>query len=412
MASDLNKHLIYFASICAMSFSAFSQDVPKDINPDTLEDIQNQTEAQKKIEADLKAQRDEVLSDVKTLTGDINQMSTQLSTLTRQETALSSELEQLMTQKQSVETDLLTDKAAMTQVLAALQRIESNPPPALAVQPNDASDAARVGLLMASLNTQLGERVKVLRISIDDLDRLRGEIETKQSELDATRQSVQSRQKNLRTRIAEKNKLERSLSADYGEAQAKREALAAEAQSLQELINRLEYSSRDIIPRIKPDPNAPATQANSRPPQNQTTQPVTFGAGAIRFSTSKGRLYSPVTGTLKKKYSAAHPGISVETAGNAEVFAPAAGRVDFAGAFKNYGNVVIINVSDGYFVLLTGLGQLHVQGNSNVSAGDSVALMPVNSSSREKLYIEVRKNGSTVDPIPWFGTTFARVNNG
>ena len=132
----------------------------------------------------------------------------------------------------------------------------------------------------------------------------------------------------------------------------------------------------------------------------------------MRFSASKGRLFSPVTGTLKKKYSTAHPGITVETAGNAEVFAPAAGRVDFAGAFKNYGNVVIINVSDGYFVLLTGLGQLHVQGNSEVSAGDSVALMPVNSSSNEKLYIEVRKNGSTRDPVPWFGTTFAHVNNG
>lgn len=412
MVSKINKYLACLVLIFAVPLSAMSQDTPQDIDPDTLEEIQNQTEAQKKIEADLKAKRDKVLSDVKSLTGDINQMATQLSSLSRQEAELSSELEQLIAQKQTIETSILADKSAMTQILAALQRIESNPPPALAVQPNDAADAARAGLLMSGLNKQLGERVDILRVSLEDLENFRVEIETKQSELDTTRQSVQSRQTSLRTRVTEKNQLERSLSADYGEAQAKREALAAEAQSLQELINRLEYSSRDIIPRIKPVPNAPSTQASSRAPLSQTTQPVTFDSGAVRFSASKGKLYSPVTGTLTKKYSSAHPGISIAAAASAEVFAPAAGRVDFAGAFKNYGNVVIINVGDGYFVLLTGLGQLHVQGDSEVSAGDSVALMPVNSSSNEKLYIEVRKNGSTTDPVPWFGTTFAHVNNG
>ena len=71
-----------------------------------------------------------------------------------------------------------------------------------------------------------------------------------------------------------------------------------------------------------------------------------------------------------------------------------------------------MNVDDGYFVLLTGLGELYVQNGTNVSAGEAVGLMPVNSQSDEKLYIEVRKNGSTADPLPWFGTAFAKSARG
>ncbi len=378
----------------------------QDLDPDKLEEIQKQTEAEAQIENEIKAKRDQVLSEIKSLKTNINQTSSQISRLSQQESEMSQELSQLEIQKSELEAIITKDKASMTRIMAALQRIENNPPPSFAVRPNDAADSVRAGLLMRNVNSQLGLRVTRLKTSLDELELLRADIANKKAAQNSNRQKLQAKQSILQNQVTEKNQLERSLTADYGEAQARRQALAAEAQNLQELINRLEYSSREVIPRIKPDPNAPKSEQPAISNRRET-RPVNLSSDDIRFSRSKGNLFSPVTGTLVKGYSSAHPGITIETEGSTEVFAPAAGRIDFAGAFKNYGNVVIINAGDGYFILLTGLGQLHIQGGSDVSAGDSLALMPVNSASNEKLYIEVRKNGSTLDPVPWFGTTFA-----
>ena len=81
------------------------------------------------------------------------------------------------------------------------------------------------------------------------------------------------------------------------------------------------------------------------------------------------------------------------------MLAPYAGRVEFSGPFKNYDNVIILNVGDGYFVLLTGLERLNVSAGERVKRGEPVGAMPQEPNA--ELYIELRKNGSPVNPEPW-----------
>jgi len=89
-----------------------------------------------------------------------------------------------------------------------------------------------------------------------------------------------------------------------------------------------------------------------------------------------------------------------------QVIAPYSGRIEFSGPFKNYNNVIILNVGDGYFILMTGLGDIYAQTGQNVVSGEPIGLMP-RIPKKTELYIEFRKNGAPINPTPWLGTSFA-----
>jgi septal ring factor EnvC (AmiA/AmiB activator) len=99
--------------------------------------------------------------------------------------------------------------------------------------------------------------------------------------------------------------------------------------------------------------------------------------------------------------------MTVTASSKSQVVAPASARVEFAGDFKNYDKVVILNMDDGYFLLLTGLGETFPETGEIVSAGQPLGLMPFNPKNKTELYIELRKDGATINPKPWLGTAFA-----
>ncbi|NNE58845.1 MAG: peptidoglycan DD-metalloendopeptidase family protein [Hellea sp.] len=401
------RFYIFIGALLAMPSLSTAQD----IDPDKLEQISQAEKDQKAIELELSKKRNAINAEIKSIRSDLIGLSKNINDLENEQSNLSSQLTAMEFEEQNIRLNISQDRQSLSQLLSALQRIENNPPPPFLADPDDAASAARAGLLMQNLSAQLDQRVKKLVLQLDALDQIRAEIALKQKELADNQNTIQKRQQNLEGKAGEKNKLERSLTLDYEAAQARRMALAREAATLKELIDSLERSGNDIVPRIKPDPADPninAPTATSSTPR--MTQPVKLPPGALRFAKSKGKLYPPASGSVVQKYSTSHPGISIATTDRAQIAAPAAGRVEFAGAFKNYDNVVILNVDDGYFLLLTGLGTLYVQSEAEISAGEPVGLMPVNSSSGEKLYIEIRKNGSTIDPMPWFGTSFAKQN--
>ena len=399
-----------FASLLMVSAACLSVHVQpwaQDVDPSRLENLKNEAELEKVREAEIKAQQDKVKTEIKALSGEVRQVSSRLSKLETEQKQIIEKLTELGNQEMAMGSEITGKRQSVTKLLAALQRIENNPPPALATSPQDAANASRAGLLMKNLTLQLNDRVTDLNANLVKLNTVKDQVRVQQAVLSENQKSVSERKKQIEDKVSKKNTLERSLNADYAAAQRRRMALAAQAQDLQDLIEQLERKSREIIPRIKPDPNAKEPDPDPSP-GSIASQPVTFPKGALRFSKSKKKLHPPVIGRLAKRYSSSHPGIAISAAKGTQVWAPAAGRVEFAGPFKNFDQVAILNVGDGYYVLLTGLGRLLIQSDSEVSAGDPIGLMPVNSSSNEKLYIEVRKNGSTTDPSPWFGTTFAK----
>ena len=92
--------------------------------------------------------------------------------------------------------------------------------------------------------------------------------------------------------------------------------------------------------------------------------------------------------------------------------APADGAVLFAGAYRSYGQLLIIDAGGGYYVLLAGMDRINVQSGQSVLAGEPVGVMGDGSArmataaavgaGRPVLYIELRKDGTAIDPGPWW----------
>ena len=94
--------------------------------------------------------------------------------------------------------------------------------------------------------------------------------------------------------------------------------------------------------------------------------------------------------------------------GNAPVVAVHDGKVIYAGPFRGYGRIIIIEHGQGFLTLLAGLDRIDIQAGQTVLAGEPVGTMqgPVgkDDARSRRLYIELRRNGAPVDPLAWLST--------
>jgi murein hydrolase activator len=112
----------------------------------------------------------------------------------------------------------------------------------------------------------------------------------------------------------------------------------------------------------------------------------------------------------KTQFGGSSKGIVIETRGGALVTAPADGWIVYAGEFRSYGQLLIINAGGGYHILVAGLAQIDVQPGQFVLAAEAIGTMSAQSksagdqsqSAAPVLYIEFRKDGQPIDPDPWW----------
>jgi septal ring factor EnvC (AmiA/AmiB activator) len=197
---------------------------------------------------------------------------------------------------------------------------------------------------------------------------------------------------------------ERALDAERKRAGV----LARQAHDLKELIARLE---QEAAAHAAPSPSEPGPV----PPRE-----VARLGPAVAFASAKGTLRLPVSGVRIRQFGGpdglggVQKGLSVATRIGAQVTAPSDAWVVYAGPFRSYGQLLILNAGGGYHVLLAGMDRISVQLGQFVLTGEPVATMgggPKSAaavaigSGQPTLYIEFRKDGSPVDPGPWWAKT-------
>jgi murein hydrolase activator len=129
-------------------------------------------------------------------------------------------------------------------------------------------------------------------------------------------------------------------------------------------------------------------------------KPVPLPAG---FEESQGKLPLPLSGKIIRDTSRNGPkGILIEAPRGAEVKAVFPGRVDFSGALKGYGHVVVINHGGRYFTVSAQLGKRAKETGEDVKAGDVIgALAESDPPQAARLYFEIRMGAGNVDPMKW-----------
>jgi len=138
---------------------------------------------------------------------------------------------------------------------------------------------------------------------------------------------------------------------------------------------------------------------------------------AVAFASAKGMLPLPVNGARIKEFGTAdglggtEKGMSIAAHPGSQITAPCDGWVVYAGPFRNYGQLLILNAGGGYHVLLAGMERISVDLGQFVVTGEPVAVMgdgaqsavaKAGGVSQPVLYVEFRKDGVPVDPGPWW----------
>ena len=188
--------------------------------------------------------------------------------------------------------------------------------------------------------------------------------------------------------------------------------LARQAESLKDLITKLEQeiasaaraaAAAQVKADLKGAPNDPGRLAP-----------------AIAFASAKGALPFPISGNKIREFGApdglggTEKGLTIASRASAQVTAPCDGWVVYAGPFRSYGQLLILNAGGGYHVLLAGMERISVDLGQFVLTGEPVAVMGggpqsaaaiATGSKQPVLYIEFRKDGTPVDPSPWWATT-------
>ena len=316
-------------------------------------------------------------------------------------TRLEAQLAGLNAAERSKSAELDRNRVGESRLLLALVRLAREPPAALALGPSPPVDTLRGGILIGRAIPPLEDRAHALAGDIARLETLRAGIAAAETQHRAEREGLAQDRARIAALIARKQDLQHQTQQQADQAARRQKDLAARAGDLKDLIARLDPPRPRSAPLAVTAP-PPAPPDPSRP-------------GNIRaIAQARGRMAVPASGLLVARFgdaeaSGTSKGLTFETRSGAQVVAPFDGKVVYAGAFKGYGQILIIGHGDGYYSLLAGLDRVDQSAGQWLVAGEPVGTM-AQGDRKPRLYLELRFNGQPINPLPWLAIRDEKVN--
>ncbi|MFO0995925.1 MAG: peptidoglycan DD-metalloendopeptidase family protein [Alphaproteobacteria bacterium] len=390
--------------VALMAPAALAADKAPEKGARKLEDVENALESGRQKEGALSREAEALAKEIESLRAKSVESARAAQDREEAISALERRLQKLSAELAHRTAALGSQRVQLVRLLGALERIALRPPDMLIAMPATPNDTVRSALLLRTAIPSVQTRSQELQLELNELAQLRADIAARREELTAALESLKGERKQLEHTVEQKARLA-AATEEQRAALAKRNArLAAEAKDLRDLLERLE-SARAKAPPPKPQApvarNAPAErQVVLIPPQPQ--------AGAARsFGNAQGQLLLPVRGQIVRSFGqegnggVADKGITIETRPDAQVVAPYDGQVAFSGPFRGYGHILIIDHGEGYHTLLMGLSRIDGVEGQWVVAGEPIGLMGHSESGKPALYVELRRNGRPINPLPW-----------
>lgn len=340
-----------------------------------------------------------------------------------------------------IRTSIDERKVAIVKMLSAMQRIGRTPPPAIVTPRDSALAVVRGAMLLAEVFPELKYQADNLSEELEGLVRLENGIRTQRDEQKREADRLAAEQARLDTLLAEKKSKQAQGEVELTRLRQSTEQLATEVTGLNELIENLDIriakaevaqydaeiaAEKALRERLQQE--VLATPANEDVIEiKPEAAKVAFASPgrlkpAMPFEQAKGTLRLPAQGRQTRRFGDRDAsgtilqGLSLETRKEARITAPSDGWIVYAGPFRSYGQLLIINAGGGYHILLAGMSRIDVSLGQFVLAGEPIAAMggsvPGNSGdkrSRPVLYVEFRKDGRPVDPGPWWAEKSGKV---
>ncbi|NKB58145.1 MAG: peptidoglycan DD-metalloendopeptidase family protein [Alphaproteobacteria bacterium] len=333
-------------------------------------------------------------------------------------TRLEGQLSELVREAETREKALAAQRQQLAGTLGALGRLSRNTPQALLFFPGEPTDVVRSAMLLRITIPRLGDRAATLAREIESLSVVKKDIASKLLSLRQASAALDEERAGLRQLLGRKSTLRRETETAYRKNTRRMRDLAAKARNLRELMARLHNDSDEKAPESQP----PAAAAPPEKPEEKTARapaPLPDSPsgppGGLRVFPERGPLTLPVRGRLVGRYGESTnfgntaKGIRLETRFDAQVVAPFDGKVVFAGPFRNYGQILIIEHRGGYHTLLAGLARIDAVVGQWLLAGEPLGAMATRKTEKPVLYVELRRNGQPINPLPWITAEKQRV---
>jgi septal ring factor EnvC (AmiA/AmiB activator) len=297
------------------------------------------------------------------------------------------------------------------------------------VRPEDALQSVRTAIMLGAVLPEMRIQAEALASDLADLLRIRKEIAEEKDRLvkDVAARAVERQR--IAVLIQERQKKQDETERVLESERQKSLALARQVDDLKDLIGKVEQGLDSATRAAR----AASRAGDDRSKDSRIDLAALNDPGrltpAVAFAAARGRLPLPVNGPRIKEFGVpdrlggTEKGLSIATRGSAQVTAPCDAWVVYAGPFRNYGQVLILNAGGGYHVVLAGMDRISVNVGQFVLTGEPVAVMgggsqtaatqvatqmtanQASSPDKPVLYVEFRKDGTPIDPSPWWAAS-------
>ena len=393
---------------------AFAQDEAPN---QALKRVEQEIQADKARQRDLERQSETIRKEL----ADLRNRLVGLAEQARAQEAELGELERTLAaledeeRAQAVRLD--AERQNIARLLAALQRLSRVPPEVVMATPEGPVDTLRSALLLRDTVPALRERADALAAALQRLADVRERLEGQRVRTLSARANLSSREGEIAALVARREALSRQTDEERQAIVQHMARLAGQAGDLRQLMERVEQERRATIEtaarfeagRLQEERRASEQKlAEQRQEQKEGDRKARAEVVAVQRAPDlpilNGGLRLPAGGKVAVRYGeqdrfgGTSRGLTISARAGTPVLAPYAGSVMFAGPFRGYGQILIVEHSNGYHSLIAGLGRIDTSVGKHVSTGEPVGLMPSPADGTPDLYFELRRHGQPINP--------------
>ncbi len=290
--------------------------------------------------------------------------------------------------EKSAQNMLKGEKESLSLFLIALQRLSNTPTQSLLVKPEAPIKTARAQRVLQNTMSSIQIKTKKINNGIKKLQKTKKELRQKQLYLQEQTVQLEAKKADLEKLIDQKDKQLQSTENELDSYKKQVHSLAENASSLQELLKKLE--TEETLNKLALPTKKPLRK------QKEKTIPDSFS-----FNESS---YLPVVGFIsrnfgeKNEYGVTNKGIEIKGSKGSTVTTPFSGTVKFAGPFKHYQKIIIIEHPNNQLSLIGGLEKLYTKTGQYISAGEPLGTLGGFRGATSHLYYELRNKGKQIDP--------------
>ena len=402
---------IFMAALGMILFSAQPLSAA-DVSKSELAKMEKQVAEQKAKSDELAQKATKIKAEVKEISSSIVKYARVIQNNEDKLSEMEAKLAQIKEELKVAEEDFSKEDENLIRTLSALQNLALKPTESLFVQPLTPVEIIRSAMLLRETVPQLEEKAAAIKEKLDKIQIQKKQAETQVQKITKEKQNLEKEHAELKSLMKRKTALRQNIESQSEAAKKKVNELAAQAQDLRDLLDKLE---KERLAKQKREQEAERKrlaeeQRRKKEEEKQRADLIKLKPQSIKelgegFIKAKGKLPLPARGSIITRYGeetskgVSSKGITIATRPLAQVISPFDGNVIFAGPFRGYGNLIIIEHGRGYLSLMAGLESIDCELGQLLLAGEPIGQM--SDSDTPKLYVEIRKDNHPINPLIW-----------